>query len=266
MTNWQRYLTMKTLLIIGAIGLFFLILVSSRDATEVIDTTQADTEARLTPLEELTGSTTVADTTTSEETPADSRTESVLDQSVSPVANTDVELAPVQPEPEPAITQAPPIPPTPSPSLTGFSSSAMLAGHNGPRAAVGVSPLTWSTTLAASAQSWADALQAQDCGGGHDFNTPYGENIYWQWGSGGGSGLISSPADATRWWAAEADDYDYNSNQCASGETCSHYTQLVWAKTTAVGCGVSSCVESDRQTDVWVCRYDPAGNDGTRPY
>ncbi|MDO9190699.1 MAG: CAP domain-containing protein [Sulfurimicrobium sp.] len=45
---------------------------------------------------------------------------------------------------------------------------------------------------------------------------------------------------------------------------CGHYTQLVWKKTTAVGCGMAVCGSRDQ---IWVCQYSPAGNwAGQKPY
>src|ERR1700741_2518569 len=42
-----------------------------------------------------------------------------------------------------------------------------------------------------------------------------------------------------------------------------NYTQVVWAKTRAVGCAVAA----DQSQEVWVCNYAPPGNYvGYRPY
>ena len=62
-------------------------------------------------------------------------------------------------------------------------------------------------------------------------------------------------------WRAEAQDYDYASNTCR--KVCGHYTQVVWASTKQLGCGVAR----DSKREVWVCNYDPPGNwVGKRPY
>jgi hypothetical protein len=63
-------------------------------------------------------------------------------------------------------------------------------------------------------------------------------------------------------WAAERSAYDHASGACSG--TCGHYTQLVWSKSSALGCGVASCAGGG---EIWVCNYDPAGNVmGEAPY
>jgi pathogenesis-related protein 1 len=143
----------------------------------------------------------------------------------------------------------------------------MLGEHNAARSQVGVGTLSWSKSLALGAQKWSDKLKSEDCKMRHDPNTPYGENIYWAWSSDANvGGLISEPDEAVTMWVNEESFYNYEKNTCKAGEQCGHYTQVVWESTTEVGCGVSSCFDGDAQTDVWVCRYSPAGNDGSRPF
>jgi len=130
----------------------------------------------------------------------------------------------------------------------------MLAAHAAVRARVGLPPLAWSERVAAHAQVWADALLAR-----HQFahtpKSPFGQNLYEI------RGASASSAEVVKAWAAEAREYDYNSNQCRG--VCGHYTQIVWAGTQAVGCGVAR----GGGREVWVCDYDPPGNwVGRRPY
>ncbi len=148
-----------------------------------------------------------------------------------------------------------------------FSATTMLKEHNAVRSGVGIGGLTWSDTLSASAQKWSAQLKSEGCKMRHDLNTPYGENIYWAWNSDVRDGaLISNPKQAVGFWAAEVEFYNYKKNTCVSGEQCGHYTQIVWERSTEVGCGVSTCIDDDAQTDIWVCRYNPPGNDGSHPY
>jgi pathogenesis-related protein 1 len=66
-------------------------------------------------------------------------------------------------------------------------------------------------------------------------------------------------------WAGEKDNYDYASNRCAAGKICGHYTQVVWAATERVGCGLAQCAGLAFGATI-VCNYSPAGNSGGRPY
>jgi pathogenesis-related protein 1 len=130
----------------------------------------------------------------------------------------------------------------------------MLAAHNAQRAALGISPLTWSAALALRAQDWANTLLARNQLI-HRPKSDYGENLF------AVTGAAASPESVVGAWDAEARDYDYASNKCR--RMCGHYTQIVWAATTRVGCGMAR----NSRREVWVCNYDPPGNYlGRRPY
>lgn len=129
-----------------------------------------------------------------------------------------------------------------------------LEAHNSVRRRVGAPELAWSGRLAAAAQEWARTLIARRQFR-HSPGVKYGENLYEI------RGASAVPAIVVRAWASEAGNYDYRSNTCRGG--CGHYTQLVWAATKEVGCGVAR----EREREVWVCQYDPPGNiTGRRPY
>ncbi len=135
--------------------------------------------------------------------------------------------------------------------------ATMILRNNEIREAVGVlTPLSWNTALALSAQSHADAL-AESGTMVHSQNG-HGENIY-------ASFEQASYSDAVNAWFAENVYYDYASNSCIGGQTCEHYTQLVWEETTEVGCGKATI--GTQNSTVVVCQYNPPGNiAGELPY
>ncbi|KAL2923825.1 Pathogenesis-related protein 1C, partial [Bienertia sinuspersici] len=126
--------------------------------------------------------------------------------------------------------------------------ASFLQVHNSARADVGLAPMTWDDEVAAYAQSWANK-RINDCRLVHS-DTNYGENIFW--GSGG-----YSAAFAVQSWVNERKYYDYNSNSCKRGMDCGHYTQIVWKKSTRIGCARVRC----NNGGVFItCNYDPPGN------
>ncbi|XP_076953348.1 pathogenesis-related leaf protein 4-like [Bidens hawaiensis] len=131
-----------------------------------------------------------------------------------------------------------------------------LNAHNAARAQVGVGNMVWSTTLAAYAQNYANQ-RARDCNLVHS-GGPYGENLA------AGSGAFTGTA-AVNSWVNEKADYDHNSNTCASGKVCGHYTQVVWRNSNQLGCARVQCANNG-----WwfvICSYNPRGNYiGQSPY
>ena len=129
-----------------------------------------------------------------------------------------------------------------------------LAAHNAVRSRVGVPPLKWSKGLAVLAQLWADKLISEKRFA-HRPDSTAGENLFEI------KGAKASPQQVVDAWAEESRAYDYASNKCRG--VCGHYTQLFWAETKEVGCGVAR----DSRREEWVCDYDPPGNYvGKRPY
>ncbi|KAK4731598.1 hypothetical protein R3W88_024586 [Solanum pinnatisectum] len=63
--------------------------------------------------------------------------------------------------------------------------------------------------------------------------------------------------EAVQLWVAEKPNYNYGTNQCASGKVCAHYTQVVWRNSVRLGCGRAHC-----NNGWWFisCNYDPVGN------
>jgi len=122
---------------------------------------------------------------------------------------------------------------------------------------VTIPDLTWDPAAAAVAQAWADNLLATNTFEHNANRGPYGENIYWE----SGSDPATSAAGAFQSWAAEAASYTWDTDTCT--DQCGHYTQIVWAATSSVGCGMAT----DGSKAIWVCDYAPPGNfTGQRPY
>lgn len=153
-----------------------------------------------------------------------------------------------------------------------IDSAAIIAAHNSLRTEVGeTEKLSYSPALAATAQTWADKLKRSNhCHMRHSIpNGQYGENLFWgsalSWSDGRKELQKVSAEQVVNNWGSEKADYDYTSNQCASGKMCGHYTQIVWQTTTAVGCGMAVCEDTKEQ--IWACQYRPAGNwVGRKPY
>lgn len=143
--------------------------------------------------------------------------------------------------------------------------NGITAAHNAARAAVMPVPttplpeLTWSTTVAAAAQAWADKCSFKHSGNG------YGENIYADTGQGDAQAVVAD-------WVSEKANYNYSANTCS--KICGHYTQVVWRNSLRLGCAVKQCTTGSPfgsfnggKWNFWVCDYDPAGNfSGQRPY
>ncbi|HLJ87468.1 MAG TPA: CAP domain-containing protein [Candidatus Angelobacter sp.] len=145
--------------------------------------------------------------------------------------------------------------------------TAILSVHNQLRREVGTGVLKWSPDLAETAQNWANHLrEANGCKMEHSGSPAFGENLYWaspvRFSDGRTEVQAISPEDVVHSWGDEKKSYSYEKNSCRG--VCGHYTQLVWAKTTNVGCGKALCPD---KSQVWVCNYKPAGNIiGQKPY
>ncbi len=145
--------------------------------------------------------------------------------------------------------------------------AGITAAHNEVRAAANPAPavplvtLVWDASISAVAQSWADGCHFMHSQG------PYGENIYAR----SGNNVIASK-DVVTSWASESPNYSYANNTCAANQQCGHYTQIVWAGSTKLGCGITRCSQNSPfqgspNWEFWVCNYDPPGNYiGEKPY
>ncbi|XP_039707262.1 C-type lectin domain family 18 member C-like isoform X7 [Pteropus medius] len=61
-------------------------------------------------------------------------------------------------------------------------------------------------------------------------------------------------------WFAEGQQYSHAAAECAHNATCTHYTQLVWATSSQLGCGRHPCSGGQAEMEAFVCAYSPGGN------
>jgi uncharacterized protein YkwD len=73
---------------------------------------------------------------------------------------------------------------------------------------------------------------------------PYGENL--------AAGYTTD--EAIEAWYAEGASYNYAAGLFS--EATGHFTQLVWASATQVGCGIATCGTSTTPGDMLTCEYD----------
>ena len=155
---------------------------------------------------------------------------------------------------------------------TPSEQARLISSHNTVRADVqpsAVPPLpasSWSSTLATSAQVWANACLFQ-----HSGAPGVGENLY---ASTGDTNPRPTPEAVLASWASEQAFYDYATNTCAPGRVCGHYTQVVLRAATQVGCGITVCSPATSPFQPpfnafnWhlvVCQYN-AAQSTARPY
>ena len=57
-------------------------------------------------------------------------------------------------------------------------------------------------------------------------------------------------------WYSEVTSYDFATGQSTDGQAVGHFTQVIWASTTELGCGIARCGGQD----IFVCNYSPPGN------
>jgi len=132
-------------------------------------------------------------------------------------------------------------------SATSAEIEEWVQAHNTYRALHGVPPVTWSTTVAASAQSYADS-----CPSAHS-HSMYGENLAW-------ATYNMRVSQVVKMWYDEEVDYDYD--QPGFDSATGHFTQVVWKGTAEIGCGfATNCGQNwPNMENAWVCQYNPPGN------
>merc|ERR1711988_217619 len=209
------------------------------------------------------------------------------------VVTSEVQSSSTPPTPTPTSTTSTTTP-TPTPVAAATTNPAVASTHNslsatqqaaldkhneyrmalqsgavaGQPCATDMQSMTWDTKLASIAQAHADkciwghnAARSSDYGaaGGSGY---VGENL------GAGSGSYSYANAITSWWS-EHSGYNYDTSACSN--VCGHYTQMAWATSTQVGCGIKTCSTAQglswSSATIVVCNYSPGGNlIGKSPY
>lgn len=135
----------------------------------------------------------------------------------------------------------------------------VLASHNRERSGAGVAPLVWDAVLQQSAARWSARLartgQFAHSGGSK------GENLW------AGTAGRYTPEEMVSLWTAEKRSYKPGvfpeSSRSGRLEDVGHYTQLMWRRTSRVGCALARSTH----TDYLVCHYSSPGNVvGERPF
>jgi pathogenesis-related protein 1 len=147
---------------------------------------------------------------------------------------------------------------SPDRGFTAAEKRALVDMHNEDRRAEGAADMykiEWDEKLAEHAQEYAD-----QCPTGHSSGHDFGENLSWSMYP------MSIYKHMNGWSEEEKVNYDYNSNYCMRGQ-CGHYTQIVWSKTTKLGCGRKKSGCNNGWGDTMVCQFSVAGNlVGAKPF
>lgn len=139
-------------------------------------------------------------------------------------------------------------------TFTAAQKAELLAAQNAYRAEVGETPLVWSEKLADSAQSWAEHLGGVVHAMKHSGAVATGENIAtWPTGHASLTRLVKIWGDEKQYFV-DASFPDVS--RTGSWQSVGHYSQMVWRKTTEVGCGLAA----GGGQDYLVCQYNPMGN------
>lgn len=159
-------------------------------------------------------------------------------------------------------------------SATGDFPEDILHSHNVVRERAGIDPLEWSPKLAEMSEARVLKLANEGCYIEHsplkdrwyEAGFEYiGENLYKV------INMKPTGVDIVDAWYAEIEDYSFGQvgSQCVKAKcagrssppcTLGHFTQVMWGKSTHVGCARAECPDMKKRTFVSVCNYGEGGN------
>lgn len=161
-------------------------------------------------------------------------------------------------------------------ALNGVRAQVSAGTFSGqPEAEPDLVPFTWDPILASVAQQWTDlcdfsfdpnrSAKYQSAGGVVDQGLFVGATLA------ANTNVSATEATIVGQWTAEAANYTYGSfgdPTTCSTNSCSHYTQVVWANTTRVGCAKTFCPSLlGIGANFYACYYYVSGNFGGQlPY
>ncbi|XP_045047933.2 C-type lectin domain family 18 member A isoform X3 [Desmodus rotundus] len=150
---------------------------------------------------------------------------------------------------------------SPTPALSRKESFGLLSLHNRLRSrvqppAANMRRMDWSESLARQAQARAALCgrPAPSLGPTHWDTSHVGWNV--QLLPVGSASFVQ----VVGLWFAEGQWYSHEAAECAHNATCTHYTQLVWATSSQLGCGRHHCSGDQAEMEAFVCAYSPGGN------
>ena len=136
-------------------------------------------------------------------------------------------------------------------SLDSSSRSLLLNLHNKERAYVGIADLKWDSGLESTAQAWAEFLAENNKF--YHSGQPVGENLA------SASNRTNVVSYMFCLWSGEKRSFSNAKpypNVSTDGGMVGHYTQIIWGRTYAVGCGVAY----KSGVNYLVCQYKLSGN------
>uniref|UniRef100_A0A8B9KT28 Cysteine rich secretory protein LCCL domain containing 1 n=1 Tax=Astyanax mexicanus TaxID=7994 RepID=A0A8B9KT28_ASTMX len=156
-------------------------------------------------------------------------------------------------------------------AISSSDMQAILDLHNKLRAQVyppssNMEYMVWDTELERSAEEWAETCLWEH--GPAGLLPQIGQNLGVHWGR------YRPPTSHVQAWYDEVKDYSFPYPQecnphcpfTCTGPVCTHYTQLVWATSSRIGCAINVCYDMNVWGQIWakavylVCNYSPKGN------